>query len=188
MVENVRSGGQVVLSSGQLFGQTNSIGFGEFASRNRLDGMSEIELEDRTTIVFPSGGVLLKTNGSLFGPPEEPVLLATWKLRHAIAWEKLKVQEFHTAKAWAQQDPTQDWIPHLKEKKAVAKHARANLIACKAALEEAQDPGGVQRAAQKQMTEEYNRERRASEAFRSRKLAEVLEITLDDVPSESDDE
>jgi hypothetical protein len=189
MIENVRSGGQLVLSDAQLFGQAGGMGFQQFQAANSVDGMGGVQLPDGVHIVFPTGGVLNKQTGGLFGPPLEAFPLADWRLKHATAWHKAKVAEFEEAKRQATIDyMNEEWIPHLKKLQGTANQAQQNLKECAEAYETACGRGPDWRSQQEQRAEQAERSRQAEDARRSRALAAIHAITIEEDVARDDDE
>jgi len=190
MIENIRSAGMLTLSDAVIFGQPGGVSFQQFQAENTVDGMGGLALEDGVHIVYPSGAVLLRTNGSMFGPPEEPMLLAEWRLKYAQAWHKEKVREFNDCKRQASLNPVggYDWLPDLRRLRDVAKRAQENLKECHEAYEIACGRGPDWRRQQKQMAEQTERARQAEENRRAKALAAIHAITIDDENVARDDD
>jgi hypothetical protein len=155
--------------------------------------MGGLALDDGVHIVYPTGAVLLRTNGAMFGPPEEPILLADWKLKHAQAWHKARVKEFDDCKRQASQNPVggYDWIPDLRRLRDAAARAQENLRQCREAHETACGRTPEWRRQQKERAEQAERARQQEDARRHSALALIQSIEIpndDETVAQSDDD
>lgn len=188
-----RSAHSVIYQDAQVFqqGRTKSIpAWGEWSARHSVNGMGPVELDDKIHIIFPDGAVCNKQHPGWYDPHPDPVVNAEWRLKHAEAWLKAKVEEFERVKWQAQENPLgADWVPELTRLRSAVAHAKLNLDSCRESLEVACGRGREWERQRKQQEAAYERGRQAQLAREGAVRNAIYDIKLDDaIPLSTDDE
>jgi hypothetical protein len=175
--------------SDQIYSARGSVSYSDFAKQNQLDGMEQVTLEDRVTVVWPTGAVFLKTTGAMYGPPEDPRLLADWREKYARANLVRAVKTFNECKRQAQQNPLGfNWLPDLTRLRDIAVSAQNFFDQCHEEYEIQNGRGPEWQRRQKEAIAESERSQQYQQQIHARAMAAIQEIKLNDTTQTQEDE